>query len=104
MVSFWRSLRSRAVSRGAPPFRSLASWEYMPFALSNLIPISDEFHWQYEQHRMKGPAGWPPLPALSGAASRLVSVVVSRETVVRCPTQMGHWKQLRVHLERTDCQ
>ena len=75
----------------------------MPFALSNLIPISDEFHWQYEQHRMKGPAGWP-LAALSGAASRFGSAVVSRETVVRWPTQMGHWKQLRVHLQRDGCQ
>ena len=75
----------------------------MPFALSNLIPISDEFHWQYEQHRMKGPAGWPLL-ALSGAASRFGSAVLSRETVVRWPTQMGHWKQLRVHLYRAGCQ
>jgi hypothetical protein len=58
------------------------------------MPISVEVQAQYEHVRTYGPAAAVALSAVrrpgSGADSRLVTE--------RGPMQIGHWKQLRVHL------
>lgn len=64
----------------------------MLFGFSNLIPISAELQQQKEQLKTNGPAG----PACS--APRPVDAGASLLTESGA-TQIGHWKQLLVHLQ-----
>ena len=70
----------------------------MPWGFSNLTPISAEFQLQYEQARIQGPEGTGAPPAPSADSSE-GSGADSRDCTARGPMQMGHWKQLRVHLD-----
>ena len=63
-----------------------------------MTPISAEFQLQYEQARIQGPEGTGAPPAPSADSSE-GSGADSRDCTARGPMQMGHWKQLRVHLD-----
>lgn len=72
----------------------------MPCGLSNLTPISAELQLQYEHAKIQGPEGGAAVLPSAERREGSGGGPDSRAWTARGPMQIGHWKQLRVHLSK----